>query len=104
MCGILGIYGSRPSDADLERAIPSLVSRGPDVQEKHEGPHGILFAARLKVVDIRGEDCALLGNDLARIAYNGEVFNHRQLRQELLEEGVNFRTQRDTETLLHVVT
>ncbi|MDP9270176.1 MAG: asparagine synthase (glutamine-hydrolyzing) [Chloroflexota bacterium] len=107
MCGIAGC-------ADLERkgrALPwaraLMRHRGPDSEGcvSLDGPEIVLEHTRLAIIDPENRDSDQPMSDPSgrwTITYNGEVFNHRELRRELEARGVRFRTRSDTEVLLHL--
>lgn len=105
MCGIAGILSAdgvpewRPV---LERMTESLHHRGPDdCGYYHEGPV-FLGHRRLSIIDVAaGHQPMPNEDDSAWIVYNGEVFNHAQLRPVLERAGHRYRTRSDTETILH---
>lgn len=107
MCGIAGIYGIARSLAvgadELERMIATMPYRGPDARGiARYGEHVGLGHLRLSILDLRPESnqpFEIDGGDYA-IAYNGEIFNYIELRQELEALGHVFRTTSDTEVLL----
>jgi asparagine synthase (glutamine-hydrolysing) len=107
MCGICGSYDfarGRPADADLlGRMNETLVHRGPDASGLHvDGPTG-LAARRLAILDLAHGDQPMLTDDGAVcVVQNGEIFNYPELRAELEQGGVRFRTHCDTEVLLHL--
>jgi len=79
----------------------SLAHRGPDQQGVYECPEVSLGAARLKIIDLEAGDQPFVADDGdAVIVYNGEIYNHRELRSELETLGHRFRTRSDTEVLL----
>jgi asparagine synthase (glutamine-hydrolysing) len=106
MCGICGSYdfvGQRPADrASLERMNASLEHRGPDGSGVFlDGAVG-LAARRLAIIDIaHGDQPMVADGGVAVVVQNGEILNHLELRVELERDGVRFRTQCDTEVLLH---
>jgi asparagine synthase (glutamine-hydrolysing) len=107
MCGICGIYEyahARPADADvLEQMNATLVHRGPDGGAVHlDGAVG-LAARRLAIIDLAHGDQPMVTDDgMVVVVQNGEILNHRELRTSLEREGVRFRTECDTEVLLHL--
>jgi len=105
MCGIAGIVhlDGRAVDSDvLQRMTRCLVHRGPDDEGFYvDGPVGF-GVRRLSIVDralghqpLSGED----GN--VWITFNGEIYNHPDLRRQLLARGHRYRTNCDTETIVH---
>src|SRR2546423_2222462 len=107
MCGICGSYdcshGRAPDRDILERMNQALVHRGPDGGGVHlDGPAG-LAARRLAIIDLAHGDQPMLAADGAVcVVQNGEILNHLELRRELEQGGVRFRTECDTEVLLHL--
>ncbi|HSW49215.1 MAG TPA: asparagine synthase (glutamine-hydrolyzing), partial [Bryobacteraceae bacterium] len=103
MCGIAGFtHRGRPADPDaIRRATRSLVHRGPDQQDTYESPRISLGAVRLKIIDLAAGDQPMLSEDRDTvIAFNGEIYNHAELRRELATRGHVFRSQCDTEVVL----
>jgi asparagine synthase (glutamine-hydrolysing) len=107
MCGICGIYNAYSeepvSPTLIEQMARQIAHRGPDDNGLHiEGPLGLGFA-RLSIIDLDGAHQPLC-NETGDIwlVFNGEIWNYKQLRRELLAKGHHFRTQGDGETILHV--
>lgn len=103
MCGIVGYtHQSRKlAPGILKAGIQVLVHRGPDQQGGFCSSSVSLGAARLRIVDLAGGDQPIRSADGdAVIAFNGEVYNHAELRAELEGGGVCFRTRCDTEVVL----
>jgi len=104
MCGILGyshISRELPSGV-LRSGLNSLVHRGPDHQGCFVSRHISLGATRLRILDLAAGDQPVLSPDKnVVVVFNGEIFNHREIRVELEGEGFRFRTQCDTEVVLH---
>ncbi len=105
MCGIYGIAGPRAGDVpeDLADSMrESLKHRGPDHAGSYRGPGVILGINRLAIVDLETGNQPIFNEDRTLvIVYNGELYNHLDLRRELETRGHRFRTQTDTETVLH---
>jgi len=106
MCGIAGIQqrdgATRPDPATLRAMTDAIVHRGPD-DEGHEflGPTALGFR-RLSIVDLAGGHQPMPNEDRrVWVVMNGEIYNHRALRDELVARGHSFRTNADTETLVH---
>ncbi|MEE2761111.1 MAG: asparagine synthase (glutamine-hydrolyzing) [Pseudomonadota bacterium] len=114
MCGLAAIFGYRgapPVDVmELERINAHMIARGPDGEGAWISEDGMAGLAhrRLAIIDpgpggtqpMRFHD----ENGTARlvITYNGEIYNFRELRAELIEAGRTIRTNSDTEVLLHL--
>ena len=111
MCGINGIfaYGSnapRPSLEELVATRNFMHNRGPDGEGAwaSAGARCLLGHRRLAIIDLNDRSAQPLAiADGSFVAtYNGEIYNHRELRQQLEAQGVRFRTSSDTEVLLHL--
>src|SRR5437870_5717097 len=107
MCGIVGIVKLNPwetvDEARLTRMRDVLRHRGPDGEGLWiEGPVG-LGMRRLAIVDVLGGRQPMANEDgTVWIVYNGEVYNHADLRPGLEQRGHCYRTRSDTETILHL--
>ncbi len=105
MCGLAGLLNldGTPADASVVEAMrDALAHRGPDGVGLHlDGPVG-LGHRRLSIIDLRTIASQPMHSPDGRwtIAYNGELYNFRELRRELEHEGWSFRTRSDTEVLL----
>ncbi len=103
MCGIVGFtHRHKPGNPELlRRALLSLAHRGPDQRAGYESGTISLGAARLKIIDLKSGDQPMYSDDGDTVlVYNGEVYNHSELRAELEELGHRFRTASDTEVVL----
>jgi len=106
MCGIAGIFRYRsaaPVAAEVILAMAdTMAHRGPDDRGVYcRGPVG-LGHRRLSIIDLAGGHQPLANEDGSRwIVYNGEVYNHRDLRRDLERAGHSYRTCSDSETILH---
>ena len=105
MCGIAGIArsSSRPIDRNtLWRMASAIRHRGPDASETFVVDRVGLAHVRLSIIDIEGGAQPMRNpDDSIAVAYNGEVYNYRELRKELEGAGHRFRTNSDTEVLIH---
>jgi asparagine synthase (glutamine-hydrolysing) len=106
MCGIAGYWNfrsGRPAEADvLEAMTGTLTHRGPDEDGFFlEGAVG-LGNRRLQVVDPAGGHQPMVNEDgTVQVVYNGEIYNHAELREALERSGHRFRTRSDTEVIAH---
>ncbi len=106
MCGICGVFRTDGGDVDLHRVETMrdvMEARGPDDAGLVSGPGFALGHRRLSVIDLSPAGHQPMGNEDGRvqIAFNGEIFNHHELRGELLAAGHTFRSRTDTEVLIH---
>src|ERR1700750_389371 len=111
MCGIVGIYAfhyaANAVDRDeLRRIRDHMAARGPDgfgEWYSQDGRVG-LGHRRLTIIDLseRGAQPMVSADGKLVVTFNGEIYNYRQLRASLEAKGCRFRTQTDTEVLLHL--
>jgi len=103
MCGIALLIGRDLSAADaeyFEAMIGGIVQRGESL-EQERGPTTLLATSRLKIVDrARAQQPWRSADGRYSLCYNGEIFNHAELRGRLEAEGVRFRSMSDTEVAL----
>jgi asparagine synthase (glutamine-hydrolysing) len=103
LCGIVG-FTSRTWTPDYERiqkATETLFHRGPDQQGVFRSRMCSLGATRLKIVDLAAGDQPIFSDDRESvIVFNGEIYNHLEIRRELESMGRRFETHCDTETVL----
>jgi len=104
MCGILGYthVRKRLPRGVMDVALKSLTHRGPDHHGRFESELISLGATRLRIIDMESGDQPLISPDGDVIViFNGEIFNHHELRLELEACGACFETRCDTEVILH---
>jgi len=107
MCGICGKFQYHPEARVPERAVHDMATliahRGPDDEGFHfDGSVGLGFR-RLSIIDVSGGHQPMSNeDDRVWIVFNGEIYNHRELRAELVAKGHVFKTHADTETILHL--
>ncbi|MET3793890.1 asparagine synthase (glutamine-hydrolyzing) [Aquamicrobium terrae] len=107
MCAIAGYLGPLPwaeGTRLLQRMCACLAHRGPDGQGVHADDHAGLGHRRLAVIDLSPDAAQPMASDdgTLHITYNGEVFNHVELRAMLEARGRRFRTSSDTEVVLQL--
>ncbi len=108
MCGIAGIIsfdGSPVEVGDLERMVEVIRHRGPDENGTYVSPDGRcgLGHARLSIIDLAEGRQPMSNEDgTIWISYNGECYNFAELRKELIAAGHEFRTNCDTEVVVHL--
>ena len=104
MCGIAGLAGEfRDGSASVRRMMDALSHRGPDDHGIYEGSGATLGHRRLSIIDLGGGHQPIVDrtNGLC-IVFNGEIYNYRALRKELLDEGTELSTDSDTEVILRL--
>lgn len=105
MCGIAGFVrqSSFPDgQAVLERMTDTIRHRGPDDVGYFNDGYALLGHRRLSIVDLAGGHQPMCNEDASLwITYNGEIFNHADLRPALEKAGHQYRSRCDTETIIH---
>ena len=104
MCGIAGFTHKNwaPEPERIELATATLHHRGPDQRGVFRSSFVSMGAARLKIIDLQGGDQPIVTEDGdTAIVFNGEIYNHLELRCELEKLGHRFHSHSDTETVLH---
>ncbi|WP_209600498.1 asparagine synthase (glutamine-hydrolyzing) [Sinorhizobium kostiense] len=104
MCGFSGYFGSiRDGNALLGRMTAAIAHRGPDEHGTFTAPQAGLGHVRLSIVGLGdGQQPMSDASGELTIAFNGEIFNYVELRDELRARGRRFRTASDTEVILHL--
>ena len=106
MCGICGVYNTQSGEPVtqelIERMIHLISHRGPDDSGVYLDDTVGLGSARLSIIDLRGGHQPM-SNETGDIwiVFNGEIWNYKELRKELIEKGHQFSTTSDTETIIH---
>jgi asparagine synthase (glutamine-hydrolysing) len=107
MCGIVGklvLDGQQPVDSDLiKKMMDVVVHRGPDGEGQYvSGPVG-LGHRRLSIIDLSaaGQQPMTNENGTVWVTYNGEIYNFRELCEQLAAKGHIFKSKTDTEVLVH---
>jgi asparagine synthase (glutamine-hydrolysing) len=107
MCGICGIFHRDPAlrvERDTLRQMNQrIVHRGPDDEGLYvEGNVGLAMR-RLSIIDVKtGHQPIANEDESVWIVYNGELYNHLELRKDLEARGHHYRTRSDTETIVHL--
>ena len=108
MCGIVGVVGRASTDivASVTEACSVLAHRGPDGRGSDAVTFGNTVVAlghtRLSILDLDERGLQPMWGEGRRfcVVFNGEIYNYRELRQELRAKGHAFQTETDTEVLL----
>lgn len=105
MCGIAGSVGlEAPSPEKILDTLATMNRRGPDANGHFSGRLGRKFVSllhtRLSIIDLEQRSNQPFQRDGLAIAFNGEIYNYKELAEELLSSGVVLKTNSDTEVLL----
>ncbi|MBN1222482.1 MAG: asparagine synthase (glutamine-hydrolyzing) [Candidatus Aminicenantes bacterium] len=106
MCGICGIASSQTGipvpPSLLASMCKTIYHRGPDDEGQYIDTGVALGVRRLSIIDVAGGHQPLANEDgSVWVAHNGEIYNFPELRKELMNRGHTFKTQTDTETVVH---
>jgi asparagine synthase (glutamine-hydrolysing) len=107
MCGICGILDGEANPnlaAEVRGMAATLAHRGPDNDGFYDSPHCALGHRRLRIIDLSplGHQPMCNEDGTVWISFNGEIYNYLELRPELEVRGHQFRSQTDTEVILHL--
>jgi asparagine synthase (glutamine-hydrolysing) len=108
MCGICGelrFDGRTPREADVVAMRDRMIHRGPDSDGAYISPSGVgLGFRRLRIIDLSPNASQPMPNedDSIWLVFNGEVYNFKELRAGLVARGHRFRSQSDSETIIHL--
>ena len=107
MCGIAGVVGER-NDSSIDhllvhRMCQTIIHRGPDDEGVFVKNGSGLGMRRLSIIDLSGGHQPVFNEDeTIWVVFNGEIYNFRELRQELENRGHRFHTHSDTEVIVHL--
>lgn len=104
MCGIAGIFNAKSDkSSELSLMLNELINRGPDSEGRWSDKFFQAGMRRLSINDLEGGNQPLfsLSKDIV-LFYNGEIYNYPQLKQELIKDGITFRTKSDGEVICHL--
>jgi len=107
MCGITGIFEFNPQKKfdlnSLKEMNKAIFHRGPDEEGYFDGGNIGLGSRRLSIIDLTSGRQPIFNEDKKLvIVFNGEIYNYQVLRQTLLKKGHHFKTNSDTEVILHL--
>lgn len=102
MCGILAIIGKGKDEALVKQLSKRMSHRGPDESDLYVTEKGhILSHERLSIIDVNGGRQPIQGSQNAWMVHNGEIYNHKELRETVLKHHT-FRTHSDSEVIMHL--
>lgn len=102
MCGILGLIKTNSAEAQIAYAFNTIKHRGPDASGLFEDDHVVIGTHRLKIQDLSTLGNQPMTDSSSRyyIIFNGEIYNHHEIRKQLTAYGTTFNSTSDTETIL----
>src|SRR6516165_7896000 len=107
MCGIAGFAGiglpAEEAPGRLRAMCDAIQHRGPDSDGYFAGDGAAMGMRRLSIIAVAGGDQPISNEDgTVTVVFNGEIYNHHELRRELVAGGHRFATRSDTEVLVHL--
>ncbi len=103
MCGICGFVGDAPDKSKtIENMTGIIIHRGPDDAGYFIDKEISMGFRRLSIIDLEGGEQPIYNetNNLV-LTFNGEIYNYKEIKKELVEKGHKFYTQTDSEVLIH---
>ncbi len=103
MCGIAGVFEKNTENKELVKRMTDIIShRGPDDSSIYECGNYTLGHRRLSIVDLYTGNQPIFNEDNSLcIIYNGEIYNFHEIKKELISKGHIFKTNSDTEAIIH---
>lgn len=103
ICGVLSFDGTRPDITLVRRMADSIAHRGPNGDGFYSDTVVALGHRRLSIIDLATGDQPIFNEDQSiAIVFNGEIYNYRELREDLIRKGHRFSTTGDTEVIVHL--
>ena len=104
MCGFCGMIGENASKNNqyIKPMMNKIIHRGPDQEGTYKDEKAVLGFRRLSIIDVdHGAQPLSNENDDIIIVFNGEIYNHKEIKEELSKKGHKFKNNSDTESILH---
>lgn len=104
MCGFVGFYSKKISDKNkiIKSMSDMIIHRGPDSDGFYVNEEIAFGFRRLSIIDLNEGSQPIFNEDETKIImFNGEIYNYSEIRDDLIQKGHIFRTQTDTEVILH---
>jgi len=103
MCGFVGYVNKEKNKKDtIKKMNDMIIHRGPDSEGFYTDSDIALGFRRLSIIDLEGSNQPIYNEDDSKvIVFNGEVYNYQELRKDLIDKGHKFKTNGDTEVILH---
>ncbi|MEK9184561.1 MAG: asparagine synthetase B, partial [Patescibacteria group bacterium] len=103
MCGFVGYTGATKDNKSVLSSMLKVIShRGPDSEDIYVDNEISLGFRRLSIIDLKNGSQPMFNEDKTKVlVFNGEIYNYKTLRQELIKKGHIFSTESDSEVLIH---
>ena len=103
MCGFVGFVDKAKNKKKIIKDMADIiVHRGPDSDGYYVGNDCALGFRRLSIIDLAGGDQPIFNEDNTKaVIFNGEIYNYKEIKEDLIKKGHKFKTNSDTEVLLH---
>lgn len=105
MCGFVGFVGKQKKEEKkkiIKDMADAIIHRGPDSDGYYFDDYIALGFRRLSIIDLKGGSQPIYNEDKTKvIVFNGEIYNYQELKEKLVKKGHTFKTNTDTEVLLH---
>ena len=103
MCGFVGYVNKEKDKKDtIKKMNDTIIHRGPDSEGFYTDETIALGFRRLSIIDLEGSNQPIYNEDDSKvIVFNGEIYNYQELRKDLIDKGHKFKTNGDTEVILH---
>ena len=103
MCGFVGFVDKANNKKKIIKDMADIIKhRGPDSDGYYIGDDCALGFRRLSIIDLAGGDQPIYNEDNTKIiTFNGEIYNYQEIKKDLVSKGHKFKTNSDTEVLLH---
>ena len=101
MCGFCGYINKKDKD-QIKKMNDAIIHRGPDDESYYKDDYIAMGFRRLSIIDLKGGRQPMTNeDDTMVITYNGEIYNFKEIKEDLLKKGHIFKTSSDTEVILH---
>ena len=103
MCGFVGFVGEAKTKKKIIKDMADIIKhRGPDSDGYYVDDNFAIGFRRLSIIDLAGGDQPIYNEDNTKlITFNGEIYNYKEIKEDLIKNGHKFKTNSDTEVLLH---
>lgn len=101
MCGFCGYLNKKEKDS-IKKMNDAIIHRGPDDESYYKDDFIAMGFRRLSIIDLKGGRQPMTNEDDSMIiTFNGEIYNFKEIKEDLIKKGHKFKTNSDTEVILH---